>query len=108
MTRSVCHNGLVSKGTPDEGTKKMTSTQTTKQFATNRGTAFLEDIAGTATTSKGVADMLNETCRDAGDWACIFAALGEWDKDNAHVRDAIACITEAAKDFCADWIATHE
>lgn len=86
----------------------MTDTKTTKKFASDRGTAFLEDIAGTAATSAGVAELLGGICHDAGDWACILAALGEWDAGNTHVRAAIANLTEAAKDFCADWVATRE
>lgn len=80
----------------------------TMSNAARRGTAFLEDIAGTATTSAQVAELLDEVCQTTNDWACVFLALANWDNDNKHVAVAIDGITEAAKDFCADWIERHD
>lgn len=82
----------------------MTDFASTIETATERGTAYLNDIAGTASTSAGVADLLGDACKDPADWACIFLALSKWDKHNGHARDVIASITEAAKDYCAEWI----
>lgn len=90
---------------PDREGNQMSTFATETQKSTKRGTAFLNDIAGAAATSAGVADLLEDACKDPADWACIFLALSEWDDSNKHVGDAIAAITEAAKDYCAEWIA---
>lgn len=71
---------------------------------TNRGIAFLEDIAGTVGSDGDKAcDMLNEICSDGADWGCILAALKSHNPEDANVKAAIASIQKAAVDYCASW-----
>jgi hypothetical protein len=72
-----------------------------------RGFAFLDDVAGTAVSSAGVGELLGEVCAAPFDWACVLAALACWDGANRHIDEATNAITEAAKDYCAEWIKTH-
>lgn len=81
----------------------MTSYDTAKNTIARRGSAFLDDIAGTVAAGKGVAtEMLGDVCHDTGDWACIFAALGEWDSANEDLNAAIDSIIAAAKTYCSE------
>ena len=79
----------------------MTEFAKARKTITSRGTAFLEASAGTVAGGNGdVEEMLGEACRDMGDWACVFAALGAWDSANADINAAIEHIVAAAKTYC--------